>query len=139
MGRNSMRRAEKSGPSRNTVNPYMRGIGCILMVVVPLFAFGLGDILAGQRVGYGILPPEWYGVMIFPPQVYQLSGLSAVAVFLATKNHLQATLFFTIIAIVVIGGVISVVFGYMHTLFAPSQWGPTDMPPVRVKTKKYKR
>ena len=139
MGRNSMRQAKSSTPNRNVVNPYMRGIGCLLMVLVPLFAFALGDLLAEQRIGYGLLPPEWYGIMMFPPQMYKLTGLSSLAVLLATKNHLQATLFFTVIGIVVIGSVISVVFGYLYAIMAPSRWGPTDVPPVRIKTKKYKR
>jgi uncharacterized membrane protein len=76
---------------------------------------------------------------VFPEQVYRLTGVSVIATYLASINHLQATLVFTVIAIIVIGGIISVVYGYMYEMLAPSQYGPTDVPPPRVKTKKYKR
>lgn len=138
MGKYSAPR-KKSTPSRNEINPYMRGIGCILIVAVPVFALGLGDYLAGQGIGYPLLPASWYGYMTFPSQVYQLSGLSTIAAYLSQIKHLQATIAFTVLGVVMIGGLMAVVFGYMYSLFAPSRYGPTDVPPPRVKTKKYKR
>lgn len=139
MGKYNAGPRKKSAPTRNEVNPYMRGIGCILIVAVPVFALGLGDYLAGQGFGYPLLPANWYGTMTFPPAMYQLTGLSAVAVYLSKIKHLQATAALTLLGLVVIGGLMAVAFGYMYSLFAPSRYGPTDVPPPRIKTKKYKR
>lgn len=139
MGKYGTRIKKPTMPDRNTVNPYMRGIGCLLMLVVPVFAYAAGDILAGQGIGYQIIPREWYGAMQFPPIVTALPGLNWIAVRLASVPHLPATLTIAVVVTILVGGVISVIFGWLYSLLAPSRYGPTDVPPPRVKTKKYKR
>jgi hypothetical protein len=126
-------------PKRNRVNPYMQGIGCLLMLIVPVFAYGVGDLLAGQGFGSQVLPREWYGYLTFPSWVYSLTGLNAILQFLARIPHLPATLAIAVIVMILVGGMLSVIFGWLYSLFAPSPYGPMDVPPPRVKTKKYKR
>jgi len=139
MGRHSTRAKEKESVVRNTVNPYMRGIGCLLMLIVPVFSYGVGYYLADQHIGIGLLPTEWYGFITVPPALANFRGLSFIANFLATQPHFMATLAFTVVTIVVVGGIVSIIFGYMYSIFAPSKYGPMDVPPPRVSTKKYKR
>jgi len=138
MGKYQARRKPDT-PRRDTVNPVMRGIGCLFMVIVPIFAYFLGRTLAENNVGAGLLPDSWYGLMEFPDAIYSFSGLSVVANYLSTIPRLPATLTFAVIIIIVVGGIVSIVFGYMYNLMAPSKYGPFDVPPPRVKTKKYKR
>lgn len=126
-------------PKRNTVNPYMRGIGCLLMLIVPVFAYGVGDLLAGQGFGYPVIPQDWYGTVQFPPIFYASTTLAWVATRVSQIPHLLATLAIAVIVMILVGGILSVIFGWMYSLFAPSQYGPMDVPPPRVKTKKYKR
>jgi hypothetical protein len=126
-------------PKRNTVNPYMRGIGCLLMLIVPVFSYGVGDLLAGQGFGYPVIPREWYGTIQFPPFIYAFAGLGWVAARLSNIPHLAATLAIAVVVMIVVGGILSVIFGWLYSLLAPSQYGPTDVPLPRVKTKKYKR
>lgn len=126
-------------PKRDTVNPYMRGIGCLLMLIVPVFAYGLGDLLAGQGFGRPVIPQEWYGAIQFPSIIYTSPTLSWVATRISSIPHLAATLAIAVIVMIVVGGILSVIFGWMYSLFAPSHYGPLDVPPPRVKTKKYKR
>jgi hypothetical protein len=139
MGKYGSRMKKPSMPERNTVNPYMRGIGCLLMIIVPAFAYAVGDLLAGQGFGYQVIPREWYGHMPIPPVLANFTGLNKVAGFLAGINHLQATLAIAVVVIFIVGGILSMVFGWMYSLLAPSRYGPMDVPPPRVKTKKYKR
>jgi len=139
MGKYGSRQQKPSMPKRNTVNPYMRGIGCLLMIIVPVFAYAIGDFLAGRGFGYQIIPREWYGYMSIPPALANFSGLNAVFGYLATIPHLPATLILAIVVIILLGGLISVIFGWLYSLLAPSRYGPYDVPPPRVKTKKYKR
>jgi drug/metabolite transporter (DMT)-like permease len=139
MGKYSSRIVKPSMPKRNTVNPYMRGIGCLLMLIVPAFSYGVGDLLAGQGFGSQVVPREWYGYITFPAWLSNLAGLNAVLQFLAKIPHLPATLAITVVVMIIIGGIMSVIFGWMYSLLAPSQYGPMDVPPPRVKTKKYKR
>jgi len=139
MGKYGSRVQRPPAPKRNTVNPYMRGIGCLFMIVVPVFSYAVGDVLAGQRFGYQIIPPEWYGFISVPPALANFSGLNTVFNFLAGIEHLPATLALAVVVMILVGGIISVIFGWMYSLLAPSPYGPTDVPPPRVKTKKYKR
>lgn len=87
----------------------------------------------------GVLPVEWYDFMQFPSYFYALPGLAAVADFFSSIPRLPATLALAVVVMIVVGGILSVIFGWMYSLFAPSQYGPMDVPPPRVKTKKYRR
>jgi len=139
MGKYSSRVKKAPAPNRNTVNPYMRGIGCLLMLIVPFFSYVAGDLLAGKGFGYQIIPASWYDTMQFPPIIGALPGLNWFAVRLASVPHLPATLALGFVALILVGGIISVIFGWMYSIFTPSKYGPYDVPPPRVKTKKYKR
>ena len=129
----------QSMPSRNVVNPYMRGIGCLLMLIVPVFSYLAGYELAKQRFGIQVLPAAWYGYMTFPPAISNFRGLSFIAAKLSSIEFLPATWALAVIVAVVVGGILSIIFGYMYSVFAPSKHGPFDVPAPRVKTKKYKR
>jgi hypothetical protein len=126
-------------PKRDTVNPYMRGIGCLLMLIVPVFSYAIGDLLAGQGFGYQVLPAEWYGAVQFPPIFYASPSIAWLASRLSSIPHLPATLAIAFGVLIIVGGILSVIFGWLYSLLAPSAYGPMDVPPPRVKTKKYKR
>lgn len=139
MGKYSSRVKKPAAPKRNQVNPYMRGIGCLLMMIVPVFSYAAGDVLAEQGFGYQIIPASWYGFIPVPQWAVNLSGLNAVFGYLASIRHLPATLALAVVVMIIVGGLLSVIFGWLYSLLAPSQYGSTDVPPVRIKTKKYKR
>ncbi|HEY5730111.1 MAG TPA: hypothetical protein VIS72_08675 [Anaerolineales bacterium] len=139
MGKYSSHVKKQAAPKRNVVNPYMRGIGCLLMLIVPVFSYAIGDLLAAQGFGYQIIPPEWYGYMSIPPALANFAGLNWIFGRLANVEHLPATLAIAFVAIILLGGILSVIFGWMYSIFSPSKYGPYDVPPPRVKTKKYKR
>lgn len=117
----------------------MRGIGCILMIVVPILAFGIAEILVQRGIGAQIIPPAWYGYMTFPPYLTRLTGINFIIGFLSGIRGLPALLTLTVVITTVIGGIISVIFGYTYQIFGPPKYGPTDAPPPRIKVKRYKR
>ena len=58
MGKYNTRSNERGGPNpKTTVNPYMRGIGCLMMVIVPVFAYAVGNFLTKDGFGWQIFPP----------------------------------------------------------------------------------
>lgn len=119
----------------------MRGIGCIMMVVVPILAYGLAILLVnyGARRGWPI-PQEWFGPIAIPPLLWNLQGLRPILQFLQAQNNLEANLIFAVVLVILIGGIMTMIYGYMHTLFGPPKYGPQDAPPLRgVKVKRYKR
>lgn len=122
------------------VHPVMRGIGCIMMIVVPLLSYGIALFLVDYGIRHGWpLPPNWLEPVSIHPLLLSLRGLEPVWNFLLRQDNLIAVLVFTIAIIVVIGGLMSVLYGYIYTLFGPPQYGPQDAPPIRVKVKRYKR
>lgn len=131
---------QKPKPKPQGVHPVMRGIGCIMIVVVPILAYGLAVLLVnyGARHGWPI-PPGWFGPIGIHPLLWRMQGLRPIFVFLQSQNNLQANLIFTVALIVLIGGIMSMIYGYMYTLFGPPRYGPQDAPPIRVKVKRYKR
>jgi hypothetical protein len=141
MGKYTSYSRSKPKPKVQGVHPVMRGIGCILIVVVPILAYGLAILLIdyGARHGWPI-PATWFGPPSIPPILWKLQGLNPILQFLRAQNNLEANLVFAIALTILIGGVMSIIYGYVYTLFGPPKYGPQDAPPIRgVKVKRYKR
>lgn len=127
-------------PRNRGVHPVMRGIGCIMMVVVPILAYGLALLL----IDYGIqerwpIPPDWLKRVTIHPFLLEIKGLQPVWNLLLQQDNFIAVVVFTIAIIVVIGGLMSVIYGYVYSIFGPPRYGPQDAPPIRAKVKRYKR
>jgi hypothetical protein len=140
MGKYSSYSKPKPKPKLDTVHPVMRGIGCIMIVVVPILSYGIAVLLVNYGYAHGWpIPPTWFGPPRFPDLLWKLQGLQVLLTFLTAQSNLKANVIFTIALIVVIGGIMSVIYGYMYTLFGPPRYGPQDEPPIRVKVKRYRR
>jgi len=140
MGKYSTSNRLAPPPRTREVHPVMRGIGCIMIVLVPILAYGISVLLVnyGAKNGWPI-PPGWYGNPTFPALLWRLTGLTPVLTFLQAQTNLTANIVFTIAISVVVFGIMSVVYGYIYTVFGPPRYGPQDAPPFRVKVKRYKR
>jgi hypothetical protein len=141
MGRYSSYQREKAKAKRNEVNPVMRGIGCILVVLVPILAYGTATYIVDYGVGKGWpIPATWLGIINIPPLLLKLGGLTVIWNFLRAQNNLTANLAFAVALTILIFGILAIIYGFTYRIFGPPQYGPTDMPPVRGrKVKRYKR
>lgn len=141
MGKYTSASRKADAPVRNReVHPVMRGIGCIMFVVVPILSYGLAVGLVNFAISRNFpLPPSWLGNPTFHPLLWKVSGLAYLLGFLQYQVNLTANLIFAAVITLGIGSVMSVIYGYIYNLFGPSPYGPTDVPPVRVKVKRYKR
>lgn len=141
MGRYTSYQKEKAKVQRNQVNPVMRGIGCILIFLIPIIAYGSSVYL----VNYGVsrawpIPPDWLGTPEVYPILFKLGGLRVILNYIQAQNNLVANLVFTVAIAIVIFGLMAIIYGVIYKLFGPAQYGPTDAPPIRgVKVKRYKR
>lgn len=140
MGKYTTHSRQAPKPRSYGVHPVMRGIGCIMMIVVPILAYGAAVLLVdyGIRSGWP-LPPSWLEPITIHPLLLRLQGLTPIWNMLLRQDNLIAIVVFTIAIIVVIGGIMSVIYGYLYSMFGPPRYGPHDAPPIRVKVKRYKR
>ena len=140
MGKYTTRSVQAPKPRREGVHPVMRGIGCIMIVVVPILAYGTALLLIdyGIRQGWPI-PPDWLRPIKIHPLLLNLQGLAPLWNLLLRQNNFIAVVVFTIAIIVAVGGLMSILYGYIYTIFGPPRYGPQDAPPIRAKVKRYKR
>jgi hypothetical protein len=124
---------------RNRVHPVMRGIGCVMIVIIPIFSYALADFLINGPGSNWPLPAEWLGTPKIPAILFKLQGLAGFAGFLQGQTGLLGKLILATVFIIILGGLMSVIYGYAFSLAGPPRYGPTDVPPPRVKTKRYKR
>lgn len=127
-------------PKRDSTPPLVRGIGCLLFALVPIVAYGLADLVVKYGVPRGWpIPAEWLGTPRIAMPAQSLPIVSDFLAILQNQQNLIANLIFAVGISVIVFGILSIVYGYVHSLSAPSQYGPQDVPPPRVKTRKYKR
>ena len=140
MGKYTTYKRTPPKPRNTGVHPVMRGIGCIMMIVVPLLAYGTALWLVdyGIRQGWPI-PPNWLQPIRIHPLLLRIESFEPIWNFLLVQDNLIAVVVFTVAITIVVGGIMSVLYGYMYTLFGPPRYGPQDAPPIRVKVKRYKR
>ena len=141
MGKYTTHSRQASKPRNLGVHPVMRGIGCIMIVVVPILAYGVALLLIDYGIQHGWpLPPNWLRPITIPPLLLNLQGLAPLWNLLLRQNNFTAVVVFTVAITIVVGGIMSIIYGYIYTIFGPPQYGPQDAPPIRgIKVKRYKR
>jgi hypothetical protein len=126
-------------PEVKEVHPVWRGIGCAMMVIVPIVSFLIAKWFVGYALEQGwAIPYQLLGNPVMPPALYQ-TGLAPVADFIARQSNLYAVLGVTVLLIVMIGGLISVVWAVFYHFMGPPRYGPLDVEAPRGKVKGYKR
>lgn len=140
MGKHSSKSRRQATPERNQVPALVRGIGCITMVIIPILSYGIAVYwIQNGLPGSALIPPNLLGAPNIPAFFLYSRYLGGIAGFFQSQNNLSANLLFAFAFTMVIGGFMAIVYGYVYSLFGPSKYGPTDVPPPRVKTKKYTR
>lgn len=140
MGKYTSMSKKQETPRVTGVNPIMKGLGCFIFLLVPPLSYGIAALL----VRFGVqqswpIPPAWLGYVDIHPVVWRLEGLWPILTLIENQINLTANLVFALGVMIVIGGFMAIFFGYLYKFFGPSPYGPTDVPPIRVKVKRYKR
>lgn len=140
MGKYTSQVKKEETPRITGVNPIMKGLGCFIFLLVPPLSYGIGALLVQYGVQQGWpIPPSFLGYVNINPIVWRLEGLSPILTFIESQANLTANLVFGFGVGIVLGGFMAIFFGYLYKFFGPSQYGPKDAPPIRVKVKRYKR
>lgn len=122
-------------------HPIWNTIGCLMIIIVPILSFfaALVTTEAGVNGGWPI-PVEFLGYPHLPDFLFSVPALNFIFIPLANIQNLYAYIIFTLLYIVLLGGIISFFYAVVYRFTGPSKYGPLDAPPVRgVKHKRYKR
>jgi len=137
MGKYSPRNKPDAPRTNREIHPVMRGIGCIMVVIVPIISWFTSVLLANQ-FAY-MLPKEISTPIKFPKWVWALNGLESVFRYIEDRPLIVTYIVFTILLTIFIFTIMSIIYGFIYKAFGPSQYGPTDEPPIRKKVKRYTR
>ncbi|NWG06381.1 MAG: hypothetical protein HXY35_06800 [Chloroflexi bacterium] len=137
MGKYSSRNTPPLPKIHREVHPVMRGIGCIMMVIVPILSYGVSVIAVNN---FPIpLPRELVSGIVFPNWMKVLNGLNPILFYIESQPLMPAYVLFTVLISIFLFTIMAILYGFIYKTFGPSQYGPTDAPPIRKKVKKYTR
>jgi hypothetical protein len=121
------------------VHPVWRGIGCILMLLIPIVSIVGAMVLidAGTKNGWPF-PPEIMGNPRFPSIAYTLPIVNNIAGTISSVNNLYAIMLFSVIFMIAGFAVISLVYSTAFKVVGPPRYSPLDAPDVP-RGKRYKR
>jgi hypothetical protein len=121
------------------VHPIWRGIGCLMMILIPLVSI-VGSLVlidTGQKQGWP-LPTELMGNPRFPATAYQIPVIQDLARSISSINNLYGIVVFSIVFMILGFAIISLVYSFAFKAVGPSRYTPLDAPEVP-RGKRYKR
>jgi hypothetical protein len=128
-------------PRTQKPHPVWRGIGCLIMIIVPLIALALAKITLdyGLEAGWPI-PFELLGNPIVPDYLWKVYALAPLWGFIQSQTNLYALLSFALLYAIVMTAFLSVAYSVVYKMVGPPQYSPLDAPPPKgIKVKRYKR
>jgi hypothetical protein len=115
------------------VHPVWRGIGCVLLILIPIMSWFITDLLL-QSNQKALLPPELTKVVAIP--VTQIAQIDRVIIqvnhYFSDTHFVFGQIFFTIIFSVLGFGILSFLYAIFYRMAGPPRYGPFDVPPNKV-------
>lgn len=132
---------EKKTPARSREpHPIWRGIGCLIMLLVPALSLGISTILVQIAPSFGIqLPEDLLGRPVMPELLFQVPGLVGILNWIQSLNNLYAILVGTFTFMILLAGLLALVYAFIYRVVGPPRYTGMDAPPPNVKVRKYKR
>jgi hypothetical protein len=124
---------------KKELNPVWRGIGCILLVVVPLMAFGLMLLVVPALVASGKVPWQLTGYVRFPEWAYRVMIIREIALFIGSFKDLWVNIIIFWIIVLLLTTVASLLYAWIYSLVGPARYTALDAPPPKHRGKTYKR
>jgi hypothetical protein len=135
-------RASQRGPTKpkEAAPPVWRGIGCLLILIVPVLAWILASLTVQLAMEARVqLPYQLMGYAVMPALLWQVPALIPALHFIETQPHLYMTLLVAILFVIALSALLSVTYAIAYRFVGPSRLGPYDEPQPRMKVGRYKR
>ena len=115
------------------INPVWRGIGCVLILLVPIMAWFATNLFL-QSNEKMVLPWELTKVVEIP--YTKISVIDQVILpinrYFASTGFVFGQVFFTIIFSVIGFGALAFLYSILYRVVGPPRYGPFDVPPNKV-------
>lgn len=108
------------------IHPIWRGIGCLMMILIPIMAYAGAVVLVQANLEQGWLP--------MPRELIQTVTLPVVG----EVNQFYAVVIMTTLLMIIGFGVVTILYSLIYSAVGPPRLGPLDAPPVRNSPKKKK-
>ena len=117
-----------------------RGIGCLLIIIVPIVAWLLAEGTLTRALAAGWpLPYQLLGYPVVPEGLWSIPGLYPILLFIRGQQHLYMKLLLTLAYVVLISATLSLIYALIYRVTGPPRYGPLDLPQPEVKVGRYKR
>ena len=120
-------------------HPVWRGIGCILMIVVPIISFELAELTIQSNWAQQYVPYQLLGYPVMPAILWKPGFLDPIFGFIQGLPNFYGVLVLFLLYVIVIGAFVSVGNAFLYKTLGPPRYGPQDAPPPKIKAKPYKR
>ncbi len=130
---------QKMAPEKKHANPIWRGIGCILIIVVPLLSYGLMLIFSPLIIATGKVPYQLLGHPHFPEWVFKSQISTMVASYISSINNLWANIIIFLVMALILTTLASLFYSAIYAIVGPARYTELDAPPTKYKPKKYTR
>ncbi len=121
------------------LHPVWRGVGCIMMVLIPFLSFGLAKFTISMSFSQRYIPYQLLGYPVMPQNLWKLGFLNPVLAYIQGLDNLYAIVILLLFYTIVLGALVTVVNAFIQKTVGPPRYGPLDMPPPQGKVKRYKR
>lgn len=113
------------------IHPVWRGIGCIILILIPIMAY-LGTTLLVQQ---GVkdqwpMPTDLMGHPQLPPWLYQFAFTRQFAQPISSVDNLYAIVTGTILLTILAFGVLALIYSWSYKAVGPGRYTPLDAPEV---------
>lgn len=127
-------------PVRKDPHPVWRGIGCLIMLVVPVLSYGISMLVVQNASTLGLqIPPSLLGRPTFPEFLYLVPGLVGILNWLRGINNLYAILVGTFTIAILLTGFLALGYAFIYRIIGPPRYTELDAPTPNVRVRKYKR
>ncbi len=121
------------------IHPVWRGIGCLLIVILPIISFLLMLVVSPAILATGFVPYQLTGYVHFPDWMFKTQITAGIARYIGSLENLWANLVIFIVVLVILSGVIWLLYSALYKMVGPARYSEVDAPPTGYKPKKYTR
>jgi hypothetical protein len=108
------------------IHPIWRGIGCLLLLVIPLMAYaGAVLLVEANNVQHWLPMPRELAQTVTIPYLGDVKYFAAIAIV-------------TVLLMIIGFGFVTIIYSLVYKAFGPPSLGPLDAPPVRTSPAKRK-